>query len=230
MVEAENELPYCLSQLWLSSCCFPFISAFLHMCTNNCFHLIVKILYITTLYSSVFLPILGTLLVQGFIFEGDLQFSKFFKMTSCKGMCTLKWTEKRFIPFTPPPLAPLIYPPYRIERKPCLCHAECILWYIFQKLSLFQPSSPLYSIHPRRLCIPQLELTVLLLAAEQLQPVGNAFCHRVHVGVEEKQGECICPLSWSGAYTTTLLVMVDRVKVGGRASPTLTRQGLILPS
>ncbi len=31
---------------------------------------------------------------------------------------------------------------------------------------------------------------------------------------------CICPLSRSGAYTTTLLVMVDRVKVGWHAPPT----------
>jgi hypothetical protein len=38
---------------------------------------------------------------QGFIFEGDLQFLKLFKNTICKGVCTLKCTEKRFIPFTP---------------------------------------------------------------------------------------------------------------------------------
>ena len=41
-------------------------------------------------------------MVQGFIFEGDLQFSKLFKNTICKGVCTVKCTEKRFIPFTPP--------------------------------------------------------------------------------------------------------------------------------
>jgi hypothetical protein len=45
--------------------------------------------------------------------------------------------------------------------------------------------------------------------------------------VEEKQGECICPLSWS--YATTLLFMVDRVK-GGRVCappppPPSTRMG-----
>jgi hypothetical protein len=38
---------------------------------------------------------------QGFIFEGGLQFSKLFKMTICKGMCTLKCTGKRLITFTP---------------------------------------------------------------------------------------------------------------------------------
>jgi hypothetical protein len=37
---------------------------------------------------------------------------------------------------------------------------------------------------------------------------------------------CVSALS-AGAYTTTLLVMVDRVKVGGRAHPTLTRLGSI---
>jgi hypothetical protein len=49
--------------------------------------------------------------------------------------------------------------------------------------------------------------------------------HRVLIGVEEKYGECTCPLSYR-AYTTTLLVMVwDRVKGRGRASPTLTSLG-----
>jgi hypothetical protein len=42
-----------------------------------------------------------TIWVQGFIFEEDLQVSKLFKMTICKGMCTLKCTEKRLITFTP---------------------------------------------------------------------------------------------------------------------------------
>jgi len=42
-------------------------------------------------------------MVQGFIFEGDLQFSKLFKNTICKGVCTVKCTEKRFIPFYLPP-------------------------------------------------------------------------------------------------------------------------------
>jgi hypothetical protein len=53
------------------------------------------------LYLYCCLPILGTLLVQGFSFERDLQFSKFFKNTICIGLCKLKCTEKRFIPFTP---------------------------------------------------------------------------------------------------------------------------------
>jgi hypothetical protein len=49
-------------------------------------------------------------MVQGFIFEGDLQFSKLFKNTICKGVCTVKCTEKRFIPFTPPPFSSLKVP------------------------------------------------------------------------------------------------------------------------
>ncbi len=45
------------------------------------------------------------------------------------------------------------------------------------------------------------------------------------IGIEEKWGECaVCALS-AGAYTTTLLVMVERVNGGRRAPPTLTRQG-----
>ena len=46
-------------------------------------------------------------MVQGFIFEGDLQFSKLFKNTICKGVCTVKCTEKRFIPFYLPPFSSL---------------------------------------------------------------------------------------------------------------------------
>ena len=51
--------------------------------------------------SSTFCLSQDTIWVQGFIIEGDLQFSKLFKMTICKGMCTLKCTEKRVILFTP---------------------------------------------------------------------------------------------------------------------------------
>jgi hypothetical protein len=48
--------------------------------------------------------------------------------------------------------------------------------------------------------------------------------HRVHILVDMKPGQCICPLSWSVRYTATLLVMVIVVKVGGRAPPHLTSQ------
>ncbi len=64
-------------------------------------HLTVKSLDITTF--QCFLPILGPLLVQGFIQERGPTIFKLFKNTICKGVCTEKWTEKRFIPFTPPP-------------------------------------------------------------------------------------------------------------------------------
>jgi hypothetical protein len=36
--------------------------------------------------------------------------------------------------------------------------------------------------------------------------------HRVHKLIEMKQGECICPLSWSVKNTATLYVMVTTVK------------------
>ncbi len=52
-------------------------------------------------------------MVQGFIFEGDLQVSKLFKNTICKGVCTVKCNEKRFIPFTPPPFSSLMCPLWR---------------------------------------------------------------------------------------------------------------------
>jgi hypothetical protein len=42
--------------------------------------------------------------------------------------------------------------------------------------------------------------------------------HRVHIGIEEKQGGVYLPAG-AGAYTTTLYVMVDRVKGGGCLPP-----------
>jgi hypothetical protein len=41
----------------------------------------------------------------------------------------------------------------------------------------------------------------------------------VHIGIEEKQGECTVYVLSAGAYTTTMLVMVDRVKGGGVHPP-----------
>ncbi len=49
----------------------------------------------------LFFTYLETLLAQDFIFERDLQFSKFLKNTICIGLCKLKYTEKHLIPFTP---------------------------------------------------------------------------------------------------------------------------------
>ncbi len=50
--------------------------------------------------------------------------------------------------------------------------------------------------------------------------------HRILLGIEEKYDVyCVSALS-AGVYTTTLLVMVDRVKWGGRAAPSLTWLGL----
>jgi hypothetical protein len=48
--------------------------------------------------------------------------------------------------------------------------------------------------------------------------------------VEMKQGQCTVSAQSAGAYTATLLVMVNIIRGGGRAPPTLTSQGPILPS
>ncbi len=50
---------------------------------------------LTSQLSRVFLPILGPLLVQGFILERGPTIFKLFKNTICKGVCTVKCTEKR---------------------------------------------------------------------------------------------------------------------------------------
>ncbi len=55
------------------------------------------------------------------------------------------------------------------------------------------------------------------------EPILYYWNHRVHILVEMKQGYCICPLS-HGAYTATLLVMVNVVK-GVGVHPTLISLG-----
>jgi hypothetical protein len=57
-------------------------------------------------------------MVQGFILEGDLQFSKLFKNTICKGVCTVKCTEKRFIPFYLPPFSSSMCPHKEFKGSP----------------------------------------------------------------------------------------------------------------
>ncbi len=58
-------------------------------------------------YNSLvfFLPISGPLIVQGFIFEGDLQFTNFFK----KKICEVHW--KTFHPYYPPSISSLYWSP-----------------------------------------------------------------------------------------------------------------------
>jgi hypothetical protein len=69
-------------------------------------------------------------MVQGFIFEGDLQFSKLFKNTIFKGVCTVKCTEKRFIPFTPPPFFFLNVPTIKNKGSP-----EYFYWNVLEHTS-----------------------------------------------------------------------------------------------
>jgi hypothetical protein len=91
-----------LKQLLFAICfCIP---SYVH---QQRFHLIIKILYIQL--SGVFLPILGTHLVQGFILKGDLQFLKFLKKT-------VHW--KTFHLFYPPPFSPLVCPHTEFKGSP----------------------------------------------------------------------------------------------------------------
>ncbi len=64
--------------------------------------------------SLVFLPILGTLLVQGFIFERGPTIFKIFKEHNLYRFVQIKVHWKTFHPFYPPPFSPLVCPPYRI--------------------------------------------------------------------------------------------------------------------
>jgi hypothetical protein len=80
--------------------------------------------------------------------KGDLQFSKLSKNTICVGVCTLKCTEKHLIPFTPIHFLPEFVNQTEFKAKPWICPLEYTVSYVSQKLCVFQPSSPLYSIHP----------------------------------------------------------------------------------
>ena len=50
--------------------------------------------------------------------KGDLQFSKILKNTICIGLCKLKCTEKRFIPFTPLHFLPEFVPHTEFKGRP----------------------------------------------------------------------------------------------------------------
>ncbi len=81
--------------------------------------------------------------------KGDLQFSKFLKNKTCIGLCKLKCTEKRFIPFSPLHFLPEFVPHTECKGRPRY-QVECTLPYSSWKLCGYQPSSPLYSINPLR--------------------------------------------------------------------------------
>jgi hypothetical protein len=114
--------------------------------------------------SSTFYLSQDTSWVQGFIFEEELQFSKLFKMTICKGMCTLKCTEKRVILFTPPTFCSINLSPIQNLKEALICLLECTVTHIFKKLCAVQPSSPLYPIHPLSLFISLNRSTLWLVS------------------------------------------------------------------
>ncbi len=66
----------------------------------------------------MFLPIFGTLLVQGFIFERGPTIFKVFKEHNLYRLCKLKCTEKRFIPFPPLHFLPEFVPHTEFKKRP----------------------------------------------------------------------------------------------------------------
>ncbi len=63
--------------------------------------------------------------------KGDLQFSKFLKNTICIGLCKLKCTEKRLIPFTPLHFLPQFVPHTEFKGRP-----EDATWNVLYHTSL----------------------------------------------------------------------------------------------
>jgi hypothetical protein len=85
----------------------------------------------------------------GFQFlKGDLQFSKFLKNTICIGLCKLKCTEKRFIPFSPLHFLPEFVPHTEFKGRPeetkhnVLYHTAPCCYYVinYAAISLQVPS------------------------------------------------------------------------------------------
>jgi hypothetical protein len=101
------------------------------MCTNNCFHLMVKILYILVQISNVFYLSWELSLSSVSFLKGDLQFSILFKNTICIGVFTLKCTEKRLILFTPLHFLPLFVPHTEFKGGP-----EYACWNVLYQTSL----------------------------------------------------------------------------------------------
>jgi hypothetical protein len=99
------------------------------MCTINCFHLIVNILYIQL--SSVFNLSLELSWCRVSFLKGELQFSKFLKNTICNGLCKLKCTEKRFIPFSPLHFLPEFVPHTEFKGRP-----EDTMWNVLYHTAL----------------------------------------------------------------------------------------------
>jgi hypothetical protein len=94
----------------LSSCCLPFVSLFLHMCTNNCIHLDMDGLDMTTLWCFFFYLYWDLPWCRVSFLKGDLQFSNCLRIHLYR--CVhIKVHWKMFHPFYPPPFSPLICPP-----------------------------------------------------------------------------------------------------------------------
>jgi hypothetical protein len=61
-----------------------------------------------------------------------------------------------------------------------------------------------------------------VFCGEAFVPSKYIKYHRVHLGVEWKQGECICPLNWSVHHSFVSDGRYSIVEGGGRASPPTT--------
>ncbi len=97
MVEAENELPYCLSLLNCPAVvCYLFLYSFIWPTTA--FTWLTKV---WTYNSLVFFTHHRTPPGAGFILEMGPTIFKLFKNTICISVCTLKCTKKSLIRFTP---------------------------------------------------------------------------------------------------------------------------------
>jgi hypothetical protein len=96
--------------------------------------------------------------------KGDLQFSKFLKNTICIGLCKLKCTEKRFIPFTPLHFLPEFVPHTEFKGRP-----EDAKWNVLNHTSF-------RNYAPFSLQVPS--ILSILLEANRLQKLGLVWRNR----------------------------------------------------
>jgi hypothetical protein len=118
------------------------------MCANNCIHMIVKSLDITTLYCFFYLS-WDLVWCRVSFLKGDLQFLKLYKNTICIVVCTLKGTEKCFIPFTLLHFLPYFVPHTEFKGIPEMSPGMTCIIRLSEIMHISVFKSPL-SIHPLR--------------------------------------------------------------------------------
>jgi hypothetical protein len=128
----------------------------------------------------------------------------------------------------------MIYaPPLSSSSQMISKHFEMKIWSLFltpsRYLALFLPYISLwtrcYSLLGRRVKVQESRAIEMESRFLTPPPPPIVVDHRVHIFTRDETGLVYHSAQSAGAYTATLLVMVNVVKGGGQAPPTLTSLG-----